>query len=52
MDDNVLDIMEQLLERGPTLNSTMEIDDDTNLVYDHERDATVRLIQDFLFLIL
>lgn len=44
-DDNVLEeIMERLLEREPNGgNATMEIDDDPNLGYDHERDATVCL---------
>lgn len=42
-EDNVLEeIMERLLERGPNVsNGTMDIDDDTNLAFDHERDATV-----------
>lgn len=48
-DDNVLEeIMERLLEREPNgANATMEIDDDPNLGYDHERDATVSY---FLFI--
>lgn len=46
--DNLLDIMDQLLERtvndGTTQghNHAMDIDEDGNLGYDHERDATVR----------
>lgn len=41
--DNLLDIMDQILERtvndgAPTHNHAMDIDDDG---YDHERDATV-----------
>lgn len=42
-DQNVIEeIMEQLLEQGPNGSSgTMDIDDDANLAYDHERDATV-----------
>lgn len=44
--DNLQDIMDQLLERtvndsAPTHNHVMDIDDDGNLAYDHERDATV-----------
>lgn len=51
-DENVLEeIMERLLERESANvgNNTMEIDDDPNLSYDHERDATVRLIHSFFF---
>lgn len=42
-DQNVIEeIMEQLLEQGPNGGSgTMDIDDDANLAYNHERDATV-----------
>lgn len=47
-DQNVIEeIMEQLLEQGgPNGNSgTMDIDDDANLAYDHERDATVSALK-------
>ncbi|XP_022915522.2 E3 ubiquitin-protein ligase HUWE1 isoform X2 [Onthophagus taurus] len=47
MDANVLDdIMERLLERGPNvaLDTTMDLDDDTNMGFEHERDATEELM--------
>lgn len=45
-DDTVFqEIMEQLLERGPNgSNGTMDIDNDGNISYEHERDATEELM--------